>query len=255
MILLPSRIRLSMTCVVCGPSGTSSLYVVSTLEPSCACTYRRPLSCACDQPLSLWGPTYIQAALSAAAFFCVLAEPVETPSARINAAASANGRARVNFLFFMFSSLLYRGAARDYRAADGRCLVGSFGEPCEGPGEHVDGQLDVRRQGLLLRRMADPTVQAADEEHRRRDACARERGRVVSGSRGELDDGQAPFLELGAEGADQLFGHRDRLEPEVRVELELRDEAVEARPVGGAGIDRDAHTARAHVDRSGLDVA
>src|SRR5439155_713185 len=117
----------------------------------------------------------MQAAFRAAAFFCGLAEPVETPSARINAAASANGRARVNFLFFMFSSLLSRGAARDYRAADGRCLVGSFGEPCEGPGEHVDGQLDVRRQGLLLWRMADPTVQAADEEHRRRDACARER--------------------------------------------------------------------------------
>src|SRR5882724_3133112 len=182
MILLPSRMRLSMTCVVCGPSGTSSLYVVSTMEPSCFCTYRRPLSCACDQPLSLCGPTYIQAALRAAAFFCVLAEPVETPSARINAAASANGRARANFGFFMFSSLLSRGAARDYRAADRRCLVGSRGEPRQGPGEHVDGQLDVLRRGLLLRRMADPAVQAADEEHRRGDACTREGGRVVPGS-------------------------------------------------------------------------
>jgi hypothetical protein len=38
------------------------------------------------------------------------------------------------------------------------------------------------------------------------------------------------------------------------VELELRDEAVEALPVGGAGIDRDAHPAGDHVDRSGLDI-
>src|SRR5436190_20733945 len=190
MILLPSRIRLSMTCVVCGPSGTSSLYVVSTFEPSCACTYRRPLSCACDQPLSLCGPTYIQAALRAAAFFCVLAEPVETPSARINAAASASGRAKPSFLFLMFSSLLSSGAARDYRAAEGRFL----GEPREGPAQDVDGKLDVFRGGLLLRRMADPAVQAADEEHRRGDSGAGKSRRIVSGSRRELHDGQATFL-------------------------------------------------------------
>jgi len=63
----------------------------------------------------------------------------------------------------MFSSLLSRGAARDYRAADARCLVRSVREPCEGPGEDVDGQLDVRRRGLLLRRMADAAVQAAQD--------------------------------------------------------------------------------------------
>src|SRR6266550_4638494 len=201
MILLPSRIRLSMTCVVCGPSGTSSLYVVSTLEPSCACTYRRPLSCACDQPLSLCGPTYIQAALRAAAFFCVRAEPVETPSARINAAASASGKAKPSFFFFMFSSLLSRGgAARDYRAADRRFL----GEPREGAREHLDGQLDVFRGGLLLRRMTDPAVQAADEEHRRRDSGAGKGRRVVAGSRRELNDGQATFLELRPERPDRL---------------------------------------------------
>ena len=57
MILLPSRTRLSITCDVCGPSGTFSLNVVWTFEPSCFWTYNRPWLCACDHPPSLCGPT------------------------------------------------------------------------------------------------------------------------------------------------------------------------------------------------------
>ena len=57
MILLPSRTSESITCEVCGPSGTFSLNVVCTLLPSVFWTYSRPASCACDQPWSLCGPT------------------------------------------------------------------------------------------------------------------------------------------------------------------------------------------------------
>jgi hypothetical protein len=47
--------------------------------------------------------------LNAADFFCVLAEPVETPSARSSATTSASGKAKANLLFLMFSSLLFPG--------------------------------------------------------------------------------------------------------------------------------------------------
>ena len=76
----------------------------------------------------------------------------------------------------------------------------------------------------------------------------------MAGSRGKLDDGYTPFPELGPEGPDRLCGHRDRLEPEVRLKLELGHQAVEPLSVGSAGIDGDAHPAGDHVHRSRLDV-
>src|SRR6185295_20342553 len=172
--------------------------------------------------LSLCGPTYIQAALNAAAFFCVLAEPFETPSARISAAANTNGRPRANLRVFMFSSLLCRKTVPgDSNLTAGRRLVGPFREPGDRAGEHVDGQFDVLGRGLFLRRMADPTVQAADEEHGRRNACARQDGGVVAGTRRELDHRKAALLELRPERRHRTLGHRDRLHPEVGLELEL----------------------------------
>ena len=59
--------------------------------------------------------------------------------------------------------------------------------------------------------MADPAVQAADEEHRRGDACTREGGRVVPGSRGELDEREAARGDGSAQGGLDRLAHRDRL--------------------------------------------
>ena len=76
----------------------------------------------------------------------------------------------------------------------------------------------------------------------------------MPGSGRELEDRQAPFLQLRAEGADRLLGHRYRLEPEVCVNIELGYKAVEALAVGGADIDGDAHPPWDHVHGSRLDV-
>ena len=108
--------------------------------------------------------------------------------------------------------------------------------------------------GLLLGRMADPAVEAPHEEHRGRHPGAGQHGGVVAGSRGELDDREAACLQLGTEGAERACGHRDGLEPEVGSQLELGDQAVEPLAVRGAGVDREPHPARDHVDRAGLDV-
>src|SRR3954453_6952814 len=115
MILLPSRIRLSITCAVCGPSGTFSLNVVSTFDQSCFWTYWRPLSCACDHPPSLCGPTKIQAALIVA---CDFASPgaVATASATASAPTTASAAASASFLFDIPLLLEngQRGVPRDY---------------------------------------------------------------------------------------------------------------------------------------------
>src|SRR5512133_2575985 len=102
--------------------------------------------------------------------------------------------------------------------------------------------------------MADAAVEAADEEHGGRDAgCSQDR-RVVAGPGGQLDDRQAPPLDLIPEGGERTLGHRNGLEAKVRLELERGDEAVEPGPIGGADVDGDTHAAGDHVRGAGLDV-
>jgi len=56
IILYPSRTSPATTWGICAFEAMLSLYVVCTFEPSIFWTYRRPASCACDQPWSLCGP-------------------------------------------------------------------------------------------------------------------------------------------------------------------------------------------------------
>src|SRR5437763_11240382 len=102
--------------------------------------------------------------------------------------------------------------------------------------------------------MADAAVEAADEQHRRRDARGCQDRGVVAGARRELDQRQAAALELLAQRRDRTLGHRAGLEAKAGLDLERGDEPVEALAVGRAEIDRDAHPARDDVGRSGLDV-
>src|SRR5207237_5965623 len=107
---------------------------------------------------------------------------------------------------------------------------------------------------LLLGGVADSAVEAANEEHRRRDAAHGENRRVVAGSRRKLDDRQSALLELGSKRSPWLLGHRDGLQPERRLELEGRDETVESLAVRRAGVDREADLAGDHVAEAGLDL-
>ena len=69
----------------------------------------------------------------------------------------------------------------------------------------------------------------------------------MAGAGRQLDHGQAAPLDLVAQRREGPLGHRDGLEPEVRPEVQRRDEAVEALTVWRTDVHRDAHAARNDV--------
>ena len=112
----------------------------------------------------------------------------------------------------------------------------------------LDRERDVLVGRELVRRVADAAVEAADEEHRARDAGRGEDAGVVARARGELDDREARALDLGAQQRPE------RLAPSAPA----RSAAPGSKPIAATSASsRSASGARASTEmrtRHGIDV-
>ena len=95
----------------------------------------------------------------------------------------------------------------------------------------------------LVRRVADAAVEAADEEHSRRDACPGEHAGIVARARGKLDRRRRHALDLLTEDAPDRRVELHWRQVDPLLQPELLEQLQEPHLVGRARIDRDARRA------------